>query len=150
MKLPSWKFPVEIKDVELFIESLDVDGNKELGFEEFCQWMAFKIDKLPPRQITALQNEELEVYRIAFKDIDKNQDGQITFGEFKNYLHDVLEEPLSDIHIKNLMRLADSDNNQLITEQEFVDAMRKGGTTITPLPPPTIVKYPKDHHPPKQ
>lgn len=60
-----------IEEIEELFEQNDTDGNGDIDFEEFEEFMA----DLDPQMI----RPSLE---IGFREIDTNKDGRINFGKF--------------------------------------------------------------------
>jgi len=63
-----------VAEIEELFEQNDVDGNGDIDFDEFQSLMR-DLDE-------ALSHRSLE---IGFREIDRNRDGRINFGEFLDW-----------------------------------------------------------------
>ncbi|EDW84951.1 uncharacterized protein Dwil_GK18988 [Drosophila willistoni] len=96
----------ELQDL---VNEVDVDGNGEIDFNEFCGMMA--------KQMRETDTEE--EMREAFKIFDKDGDGFISPAELR-YVMINLGEKVTDEEIDEMMREADADGDGMINYEEFV------------------------------
>ncbi|XP_068156480.1 calmodulin-related protein 97A [Drosophila tropicalis] len=96
----------ELQDL---VNEVDIDGNGEIDFSEFCSMMA--------KQMRETDTEE--EMREAFKIFDKDGDGFISPAELR-YVMINLGEKVTDEEIDEMMREADFDGDGMINYEEFV------------------------------
>ncbi|XP_001359534.1 calmodulin-related protein 97A-like [Drosophila pseudoobscura] len=96
----------ELQDL---VNEVDIDGNGEIDFNEFCQMMG--------KQMRDTDTEE--EMREAFKIFDRDLDGFISPAELRFVMIN-LGEKVSDEEIDEMIREADFDGDGLINYEEFV------------------------------
>ncbi|XP_034662746.1 calmodulin-related protein 97A-like [Drosophila subobscura] len=96
----------ELQDL---VNEVDIDGNGEIDFNEFCSMMS--------KQIRETDTEE--EMREAFKIFDRDLDGFISPAELRFVMIN-LGEKVTDEEIDEMIREADFDGDGLINYEEFV------------------------------
>ncbi|CAG9320812.1 unnamed protein product [Blepharisma stoltei] len=71
-----------------------------------------------------LTDEQIEEFRLAFKQFDKNMDGLISLGELGTAMRAMGHNP-TDIELQEMIQEVDSDKDNAINFDEFVSMMLK-------------------------
>lgn len=103
-------------ELQIMMNSVDVDQNGVIDFEEFVGLMKnhlYSDDSVPTAEA-----EMLEAFRI----FDRNGDGFITEEELRQALLN-LGERVTGEELKEMIAEADKDGNGLIDYQEFIGMM---------------------------
>ena len=103
-----------VADDELvkMMQSIDVDGNNEINFQEFLVFMKKR----------AAEEEGGNKLQDAFDTFDVDGSGYISQGEFKTMLQQ-FGQSVSDLDIDTLMFDFDTDGDRRISFEEFKTMM---------------------------
>ena len=99
-------------ELEEMIKEVDVDGNGEIDFEEFCMLMKKKMAETEPEE------ELVEV----FNTFDKNADGKIDIHDLA-LVFKALGEKISDEDLRDMITEHDHDADRMLNFEEFVRMM---------------------------
>lgn len=91
---------------------MDVDGNGEIDFDEFCELMVKKMKESEPEE------ELVEVFKI----FDKDNNGKIDWYDLKDVFKE-LGEKVTDDDLKEMIEEHDTDNDKALNFEEFVRMM---------------------------
>ncbi|TYI06456.1 hypothetical protein ES332_A10G160500v1 [Gossypium tomentosum] len=105
---------IDDPDVQMLLESADVDGSGTLSYEEFIT-MAVHLKRISNDQLSQ-----------AFQYFDKNQSGYIEVEELKEALLQDDPGPNNEKLIKDIMLDVDEDKDDRISYQEFKAMMLSG------------------------
>ena len=72
-----------------------------------------------------LDPEEQSTFIRAFKNYDKNKDGQMDESEFKNIMIDIGMRKITDAEVKAMLGDHDQNKDGVLSWEEFVDMMNK-------------------------
>uniref|UniRef100_A0A0G4FJU6 Calmodulin n=1 Tax=Chromera velia CCMP2878 TaxID=1169474 RepID=A0A0G4FJU6_9ALVE len=97
------------KDIQLIIDDIDENGDGQVDFNEFYSIMR--------KKLLGLEAEDDVLQAFALLDKDKN--GFISPPELRHLLTSVGRNPLSQEEADELLHMADSDGDGLISYQEF-------------------------------
>jgi calmodulin len=97
------------QEIEQMIEEVDVDGNGEIDFDEFCNLMLKKMKESEPEE------ELVEVFKI----FDKDNNGKIDWYDLKDVFKE-LGEKVTDEDLKEMIEEHDNDNDKALNFEEFV------------------------------
>ena len=102
------------------INEVDVDGNGTVEFAEFVILMTNKVKEM---------TKEDEITE-AFNVLDKEKDNAISVKELKYFMRKVAHIKLSSEEAEAMIEFADSDEDGLVTFQDFVNVVTiaQGGT----------------------
>ena len=103
--------PTDAEIAEM-IKEVDVDGNGEVDFEEFCGLMIKKMNENEPEE------ELVEVFKI----FDKNNDEKIDAEDLKIIFQELGEE-VSDEDCRIMIDEHDIDGDSFLNFDEFVNLM---------------------------
>ena len=115
--------------VQLAFQLCDTDKNGAISVEEFCTWWLAEV-RAPVEQRTVSRSwfarkpgqmdvvQERELAMRAFSQFDTDGNGSLDANEFK-LLTRLTGSNLSDADVAALMRQIDTDNNNVITFDEF-------------------------------
>jgi len=103
----------EVTDI---VQSLDTDGNMELDFNEFKQVMSGRMQDKDKKQDMVK----------AFGLLDKDAKGVIEFKDLRRMANEI-GEAMSDEELLEMIRTADKNQDQKITQDEFLELMEKIG-----------------------
>jgi len=106
--LSSRKVSSSDEDIDRIMGKVDVDGNGEIDFEEFCALMSTPIETLSPE----------EEMKEAFRVFDTDGDGVISKEELKQVMQQ-LDPDMSDADIDDMMHEADTNKDGKIDFNEF-------------------------------
>ena len=84
------------------INELDGDGSGTIDFTEFSKMMVKKMHDVDPHE---------EQVSEAFRNFDRDGNGQITAEELKYVMNNILGEGMSDEDIQAMIKDADIDHN---------------------------------------
>ncbi|EDW74299.1 uncharacterized protein Dwil_GK21452 [Drosophila willistoni] len=101
-------------EVYELIDSVDVDGNREIDFPEFLTMMA-------PRIFETERNENLEK---AFQFFDRDGDGYFNWQDIKAVTSN-LGVSITDEEIKMILREVDANGDNRVHLSEFMTFMRE-------------------------
>ena len=99
-------------EVTEMIKEVDIDGNGEVDFDEFCGLMIKKMNENEPEE------ELVEVFKI----FDKNNDERIDYEDLKIIFQE-LGEDVSEKDCKVMIEEHDIDGDQMLSFDEFVNLM---------------------------
>ncbi|PPD78651.1 hypothetical protein GOBAR_DD24426 [Gossypium barbadense] len=105
---------IDDPDVQMLLESADVDGSGTLSYDEFIT-MAVHLKRISNDQLSQ-----------AFQYFDKNQSGYIEVEELKEALLQDDPGPSNEQSIKDIMLDVDEDKDDRISYQEFKAMMLSG------------------------
>merc|ERR1712086_202200 len=97
----------EVTDI---VQSLDTDGNMELDFNEFKQVMSGRMQDKDKKQDMVK----------AFGLLDKDAKGVIEFKDLRRMANEI-GEAMSDEELLEMIRTADKNQDQKITQVDFVE-----------------------------
>ena len=95
------------------INEVDVDGNGTVEFAEFVILMTNKVKEM---------TKEEEITE-AFNVLDKEKDSHISAKELKYFMRKVAHIKLSSEEAEAMIEFADSDEDGLITFEDFVQVV---------------------------
>jgi Ca2+-binding EF-hand superfamily protein len=109
-------FNVSMRQYVLDADALDVDGNRQLDFKEFCELVRER----------EMGVQTAEVMRARFDAIDKDKSGTIDMGEFLLFaMRDTLAR--SAVKIGDLLASWDANGDGVVSRSEFRSAVRAMG-----------------------
>ncbi|XP_023037758.1 neo-calmodulin [Drosophila willistoni] len=106
------QLPTEAELYDL-IDTVDLDGDGEVDFQEFLHMMAMRFQNL----------YDDNILMEAFKVFDRDEDGVITQPDLKIVMTN-LGEKFTEQEFQDMFREVDTDNNGVITFEEFLDAVK--------------------------
>jgi len=107
-------------DVEELMSEADKDMDRQLTYQEFCDWLESSAPDKVKRTLERCLGTEADVVKASFRVWDTNGDGLIS----KRELHKVLAKMCKDIaplQVKSLCELLDADKDGNVDYDEFVD-----------------------------
>lgn len=100
------------QEIELMIEEVDVNGDGDIDFDEFCNLMIKKMKESEPEE------ELVEVFKI----FDKDNNDKIDWYDLKDVFKE-LGEKVTDEDLKEMIEEHDMDNDKALNFEEFVRMM---------------------------
>merc|ERR1711865_358561 len=104
------------QEVQDIISSLDSDGSNELDFNEFKQVMSGRL---------ADKDKKQDMVK-AFGLLDKDRKGVIEFKDLRRMANEI-GEVMSDEDLHEMIKCADKNDDEKITQEEFLELMEKIG-----------------------
>ena len=105
------QYPTE-EEIEQMIQEVDVDGNGEIDFGEFCMLMVRKMKESEPEE------ELVEVFKL----FDKDANGHIDWYDLDTIFKE-LGEKLTENDLKEMIEEHDHDGDKALSFEEFVRMM---------------------------
>jgi calmodulin len=107
------------EELKEMIADVDIDGNEQIEFEEFCHLMSRNMNTV----------ESIDTVKEAFTLLDKDDSGSISHAELKELMTSFsrLGEDIPDSEIDALIQEADVDGDGQISYEEFAKVMMKDG-----------------------
>ena len=99
-------------ELEEMVKEVDIDGNGEIDFDEFCGLMVKKLKESEPEE------ELVEV----FQSFDKDQDELIGLSDLAAVFKE-LGEKISDEDLREMIEEHDMDGDKALNFEEFVRMM---------------------------
>lgn len=112
------------KDIEEIIREADEDGDGQINYQEFIDWLEKSVDHPANGRIrkafgTSLRNEA-DIVRATFRLWDKDGDGLVPDAHLARALAKVHPD-LSETQVKALVKTIDCDHDGNVDYDEFVD-----------------------------
>ena len=107
-------YPLSKEEARSMISNVDASGDGEVDFEEFVMLMEKQINNLGEDPVL-----------LAFRDLDKNDDGKITNHEFRYFLTHVGENLFTDEEVNALFKDCDLKEDDELSYEDFILFWRK-------------------------
>ena len=107
-------YPLSKEEARSMISNVDASGDGEVDFEEFVMLMEKQINNLGEDPVL-----------LAFRDLDKNDDGKITNQEFRYFLTHVGENLFTDKEVDALFKDCDLKEDDELSYEDFILFWRK-------------------------
>ena len=107
-------YPLSKEEARSMISNVDASGDGEVDFEEFVMLMEKQINNLGEDPVL-----------LAFRDLDKNDDGKITNQEFRYFLTHVGENLFTDEEVDALFKDCDLKEDDELSYEDFILFWRK-------------------------
>ena len=112
-------------DVRKYLKKLDSNIFKFASIDNYLHDNTTKLSiQKFRRNLLALGFESFQNLALIFKTIDSNQDGKLTFAEFKDGTKQLLKQSLSENELRSIFHSFDKNGDGFLQYEEFVDCIR--------------------------